>query len=74
MSGVTGMGAGAHPGCASDPLRSASMGWLPMGVGKKSRHLSHLRSRPEKKAPGSNPEVREVAINGLIDPGSFRKD
>ena len=33
--------------------------WLPM---------------PEKNALGTDPEVPEDKLNGLIDPGSFRRD
>lgn len=42
----------------SSPLKSSKL-WLP---------------RPEKNALGTDPEVREDKLNGLIDPGSFGKD
>lgn len=42
----------------SSPLKSFKL-WLP---------------RPEKNALGTDPEVPEKKLNGLIDPGSFRKD
>lgn len=31
-------------------------------------------SRPEKHALGTDPGVTADELNGLIDPGSFRKD
>lgn len=42
----------------SSPLKSFKL-WLP---------------RPEKNALGTDPEVPGKKLNGLIDPGSFRKD
>ena len=42
----------------SSPFKSFRL-WLP---------------RPEKNALGTDPEMPEGKLNGLIDPGSFRKD
>lgn len=42
----------------SSPLKSLRL-WLPM---------------PEKNALGTDPEVPEDKLNGLIDPGSLRRD
>lgn len=52
------------PSCASDPLRSASMGWFPRGVGKKAHHLSHLCS--------DGPGLRKRPLGAILKCGRLR--
>lgn len=52
------------------------MDGFPVGEIESSPLKSFKRwlSRPEKQALGTDPEVTADELNGLIDPGSFRKD